>query len=103
MGNLTEWTNQITILSKVTEEMSEDAAPRQRWLATQETGMLRDWASLVAQVVKKMPAMWETQVRSLCHETLWKRNWQATHSNILAWRIPGAWQATVHGVSKSRT
>ena len=30
----------------------------------------------------------------------------ATHSNILAWRIPmdrGAWQATVHGVAKSRT
>ena len=30
----------------------------------------------------------------------------ATHSNILAWRIPmnrGVWRATVHGVSKSRT
>ena len=30
----------------------------------------------------------------------------ATHSNILAWRIPmdrGAWQATVHGVPKSQT
>ena len=30
----------------------------------------------------------------------------ATHSNILAWRIPmdrGAWQATVHGVAKSWT
>ena len=30
----------------------------------------------------------------------------ATHSNILAWKIPmdrGAWQATVHGVSKSGT
>ena len=30
----------------------------------------------------------------------------ATHSTILAWRIPmdrGAWQATVHGVAKSRT
>ena len=30
----------------------------------------------------------------------------ATHSSILAWRIPmdrGAWQATVHGVSKSQT
>ena len=30
----------------------------------------------------------------------------ATHSNILAWRIPmdrGGWQATVHGVTKSRT
>ena len=30
----------------------------------------------------------------------------ATHSSILAWRIPmdrGAWQATVHGVAESRT
>ena len=30
----------------------------------------------------------------------------ATHSNILAWRIPmdrGAWQALVHGVAKSQT
>ena len=30
----------------------------------------------------------------------------ATHSSILSWRIPmdrGAWQATVHGVAKSRT
>ena len=30
----------------------------------------------------------------------------ATHSNILAWRIPmdgGAWQAAVHGATKSRT
>ena len=30
----------------------------------------------------------------------------ATHSSLLAWRIPtdrGAWQATVHGVSKSQT
>ena len=30
----------------------------------------------------------------------------ATHSSILAWRIPmdrGAWQATVHGVTKSQT
>ena len=29
-----------------------------------------------------------------------------THSNILAWRIPmdrGAWQATVHGVTKNQT
>ena len=30
--------------------------------------MLHDWASLVVQMVKKMPAMWETQVRSLGQE-----------------------------------
>ena len=34
LGNLIEWANQITILSNVTEEMNEDAAPHQRWFAT---------------------------------------------------------------------
>ena len=34
LGNLIEWTNQVTVLSKVTEEMNVDAAPRQRWFAT---------------------------------------------------------------------
>jgi len=35
----------------------------------------------------------------------WRRAW-ATHSSILPWRIPmnrGAWRATVHGFTKSRT
>ena len=43
-------------------------------------------ASLVAQMVKNLPATWETQVLSLDQEdTLEKR--MATHSSILAWRI----------------
>ena len=45
------------------------------------------WASLVAQMVKNLPAMQETWVRSLGWEdSLEKR--MATHSSILAWRIP---------------
>ena len=45
------------------------------------------WASLMAQLVKNLPAMWETWVQSLSWEdTLEKR--RATHSSILAWRIP---------------
>ena len=45
------------------------------------------WASLVAQLVKNPPAMWETWVRSLGWEdSLEKR--KATHASILAWRIP---------------
>ena len=45
------------------------------------------WASLVAQLVKNHPAMWETWVRSLdLEDPLEKGN--ATHSSILAWRIP---------------
>ena len=45
------------------------------------------WASLVAQQVKDLPAMWETWVWSLgWADPLEKGN--ATHSSILAWRIP---------------
>ena len=61
-------------------------------------------ASLVAQMVKYLPAMQETWVQSLGLEDLLKG--MATHSSILAWRIPidrGARQAIVHGVAKSQT
>ena len=44
------------------------------------------WASLVAQLVKNPPAMWETWVRSLGWEDLLEKG-KATHSSILAWRI----------------
>ena len=45
------------------------------------------WASLVAQLVKNPPAMWETWVQSLGWEVPLKED-RATHSSILAWRIP---------------
>ena len=44
-------------------------------------------ASLVAQTVNNLPAMQETQVRSLGWEDRLKKE-MATHSSILAWRIP---------------
>ena len=44
-------------------------------------------ASLVAQLVKNPPAMWETWVRSLGWEDPLEKG-KATHSSILAWRIP---------------
>ena len=44
-------------------------------------------ASLVAQLVKNPPAMQETWVRSLGWEDLLEKE-RATHSSILAWRIP---------------
>ena len=59
----------------------------------------------MAQIVKNLPAMWETQVRSLGWEDLLEKE-MATHSNILAWRIPmdrGAWQATVVGLQELDT
>ena len=45
------------------------------------------WAFLVVQMIKTVPAMWETQVQSLDWEDPLE-NGMATHSNILAWRIP---------------
>ena len=42
----------------------------------------------VAQTVKNMPEMWETWIRSLGQEDPLEKG-MATHSSILAWRIPG--------------
>ena len=61
--------------------------------------------SLVAQMAKRLPAMRETWVRSLGWEDPQEEG-MATRSSILAWRIPmdrGAWWATVHGLTQSRT
>ena len=44
------------------------------------------WASLVAQLVNNLPAMWETLVRSLGWEDPLEKG-KAIHSNILTWRI----------------
>ena len=60
---------------------------------------------VLAQTVKNLPAMWETWVPSLGWEDALEEG-KATHSSILAWRIPrvrGAWRATVQGVEKSWT
>ena len=45
------------------------------------------WAFLMAQTVKKLSAIQETQVQSLAQEDPLEKQ-MATHSSILAWRIP---------------
>ena len=58
----------------------------------------------MAQMVKNLPAMQETQVRSLGCCLLQKE--MATRSSILAGRIlmdRGVWQAIIDGVTKSQT
>ena len=45
------------------------------------------WASLVAQMVKRLPTMWETWVQFLGWEDLLEKE-MATHSSIPAWKIP---------------
>ena len=59
----------------------------------------------MAQTVKYLPAMQETQVRSLAQEDPLEKE-MATHSSILAWKIPWTEEpckAIVHGVAMSRT
>ena len=60
--------------------------------------------SLLAQMVKNLPANAETRVQSMGREDPLEKE-MVTHSSILALRIMdrGAWQATVHGVTKSQT
>ena len=57
------------------------------------------WASLVAQLVKNPPAMWETWVRSLGWEDPLEKG-KATHSSILAWRIPWTVQSKESDMTK---
>ena len=55
--------------------------------AVQKNESIIHWASLVAQRVKHLPVMQKTQVRSLGWEDPLEKD-MATHSSILAWRIP---------------
>ena len=68
-------------------------------------GFIYSWASLVAQMVKNLPAMQETEVRSLGEEDPLEKG-TAIQSSILAWRIPRTEEPgglSVHGVTKSWT
>ena len=56
------------------------------------------WASLVAQRLKHLPAMWETWVRSLGQEDALEKE-MATHSSILAWTIP--WMEEPGGIQST--
>ena len=53
-------------------------------------------------MVKNLPAMWETQVRSLGREDPLEKR-MATHSSILAWRIPWTEEPGIEAHSLSST
>ena len=72
---------QSSVLSSVFLLYHRDSSPLQRPLL----GVLE--ASLVAQMVKNLPAMQETRVQSLRQEDPLEKRME-THSSILAWRIP---------------
>ena len=73
---------------------------KRRW---EDAGRSREAPKLLGaardQLVENPPAVQETWVRSLSREDPLEKG-KATHSSVLAWRIP--W-TTVHGVAKSRT
>ena len=57
------------------------------FILSREIIFIISWASLVALLVKNPPAVQETWVRSLSEEDPLEKG-KATHSSILAWRIP---------------
>ena len=59
---------------------------------------LKPWASLVAQPIKNLSAMQETQVRSLGQEDPLEEG-MTIHSSILAWRIP--WTEELGGLQST--
>ena len=66
---------------------------------------MKIWSLMIAQTVKHLPAIWETQVQSLGQEDPLEKE-MAPHSSTLAWKIPwmekpGRLQSM--GVSKSQT
>ena len=50
-------------------------------------GFVQSWTSRVAQMVKRLPIMQETQVQSLAWEDPLEKE-MATHSSAVAWKIP---------------
>ena len=60
---------------------------KQRSSSSSSNPLQYSWASLVAQLVKNLPAMWETWVRSLGWEDPLEKG-KNTHSIIVAWRTP---------------
>ena len=80
------WSSLIAQLVKNPPAMQETGSGRSPGEGI-EYPLQYSWASLVAQLVKNLPAMQETWVQSLGWEDPLEKG-KATHSSILAWKIP---------------
>ena len=89
--------NQLYFNWKKKKRIYVNTLPSRRWSLI--SPLLTSWASLVVQLVKNLPATWDTWVLSLGWEDPLEKG-KASHSSILAWRIP--W-TVFHGVTKSQT
>ena len=78
----------MTLLPGIIMRTVSSNRPKIRSRISNIEGLQRwPWVSPVAQTVKNLPAMQETSVRSLDWEDPLEKE-TATHSSILAWRIP---------------
>ena len=100
MSITSDYASLVTQLTKNPPAMQETLAQFLGQENPQRRDRLPTPVFLGFSVVKNLPAMQVTWVRSLGWEDPLEEE-TATHSSILAWRIPmdrGAWRATVHGV-----
>ena len=83
--------------SQILYQLSYQGKPKGSWdVVVKSLIYVSDmWASLVVQTLKRLPAMWETWVQSLGWEDPLEKE-MATHSSILAWRIP--WTEELSGL-----
>ena len=105
LGATSKMTKWSWLASKANHSASQYSKSTPKPLMPKKTGSMKTYrTSLMAQMVKNLPAMWETWVRPLGREDPLEKR-MGIHSSILAWRIleRGAWWATVHGVTKSQT
>ena len=77
---------------------------KQKTLIWNNHASMQDGASLQAQTVKNLPAMWETWVWSLDQEDPWRREWLPTPVFLpRGLREQSVWGAPAHGIAKSGT
>ena len=88
MADYPQHSNWVFAKNKLDKYTSGDGkSSHKAWQEEDDYGMDLSQTSLVAQMVKCLPTMWETRVQSLGWEDLLEKE-IAIHSSILAWKIP---------------